>query len=110
MTGTTNLQVLDKHGNLVNEEEYPMPEHTAQPLIQAVTDELRGVRKIKLLSYGDDAVTDELRGVRKINLLSYGDDAIRVQTVMESCLTKYYGGREIEYWDRSQSWPGCIKQ
>jgi len=90
MTGTTNLQVWDKHGNLVQEQDYPMPEHTAQPLIQAVTD--------------------ELRGARKSDVLSYGDGAIRAQTVMDSCLTEYYGGREIGYWDRSQSWPGCIKQ
>jgi len=90
MTGTTNLQIFDIHGTLVEEQEFPMPEHTAQPLIQAVTD--------------------DLRGVRTSDVLSYGDAAIRAQRVMDSCLGEYYGGREIGYWNRSHSWPGRTKR
>lgn len=86
----TKLQVIDIKGNVQQDLNFPLPEHTAQQLIQAVTD--------------------NLRGIGKSDVLSYGNNAIRTQTVLDACLTSYYGGREIGYWDRSQSWPGLLKR
>lgn len=82
----TKLQVVDSEGIMLKDLDFPLPEHTAQQLIQAVTD--------------------DLRGIGKSDILSYGENAIRVQKVLDTCLMSYYGGREIGYWDRSQSWPG----
>jgi len=90
MMDGTKLQVFDPEGNVQQDLNFPLPEHTAQQLIQAVTD--------------------DLRGVGKSDVLSYGINAIRTQKVLDTCLTSYYGGREIGYWDRSQSWPGLPKR
>ena len=70
---------------------FAMPEHTAQGLIQAVTDDLRGVSKDS--NY----------------VLSRGDNAIRTSQVIDAALSSYYGGREKGYWDRSESWPGKLR-
>jgi 1,5-anhydro-D-fructose reductase (1,5-anhydro-D-mannitol-forming) len=83
------IQVLDSKGGVVRELAFEFPEHTAQALIQGVTD--------------------DLRGVTKADFLSYGDNSIRTQEVIDACLEKYYGGREIGYWARSESWPGRPK-
>lgn len=83
------IEVLDVDGKVLHKLEFEMPEHTAQQLIQAVTN--------------------DLRGFDKVDLLSYADNAIRAQTVLDSSLNSYYGGREIGYWDREKSWPGRPK-
>lgn len=83
------IQVLDSNGEVVRELAFDFPEHTAQALIQGVTD--------------------DLRGVNKADFLSYGDNSSRTQEVIDACLETYYGGREIGYWTRSESWPGRPK-
>ena len=80
------IKVYNTEGDFVEELTFEMPEHTGQVLIQAVTDDLRGLGK---RSY-----------------LSYGENAIRTQKALDACLISYYGGRESGYWLRSQSWPG----
>ena len=52
------------------------------------------------------AVTDDLRGVGKSDILSYGENAIRAQKVLDIALNSYYGGREAGYWIREEFWPG----
>lgn len=74
-----------------------MPEHTAQRLIQAVTNDLID-RKIKKEPHTNNRRADDV--------LSFGDNAIRTQMVIDTMLESYYGGREIGYWSRSDSWPG----
>jgi hypothetical protein len=83
------IDVLDADGNVVRELCFEVPEHTAQPLIQAVTNDLRGIVVL--------GTTD---------VLSYGDNAIRTNKVLDTVLHSYYGGREIGYWTREDSWPG----
>jgi 1,5-anhydro-D-fructose reductase (1,5-anhydro-D-mannitol-forming) len=83
------IEVLDAEGNLLRElAAFEMPEHTAQALIQAVTDDLRGVVG------------------KKRDFLSHGENAIRTSKVLDTALDSYYGGREIGYWSRKDSWPG----
>jgi predicted dehydrogenase len=62
----------------------PNPPHVAQPLIQAIVDELLG------------------RGTCP----STGESARRTSAVMDAVLADYYGGRHDAFWERSASWPG----
>lgn len=83
------VSLYDENDGLVREYSFEMPQHTAQQLIQAVTNDLRGVDE------GERA-----------DFLSFGDNAIRAEKVLDAVLTSYYGGREIGYWERVDSWPG----
>lgn len=65
--------------------ELPNPPHVHQPLVQTVVDELLG------------------RGTCP----STAESARRTSAVMDAVLSRYYGGREDEFWTRPQSWPGC---
>jgi 1,5-anhydro-D-fructose reductase (1,5-anhydro-D-mannitol-forming) len=67
----------------VEQFDLPNPPHVAQPLIQAVVDELLG------------------RGACP----STAQSARRTQLVMDRVLAAYYGGREDEFWKRPQTWP-----
>jgi len=60
-------------------------EHTAQPMIQVVTNDLLGLHSHECLSNGDNA--------------------LRTQRVLDAALNSYYGGREIGFWTRVQSSP-----
>mmetsp|Transcript_7486 Transcript_7486/g.9974 ORF Transcript_7486/g.9974 Transcript_7486/m.9974 type:complete len:454 (+) Transcript_7486:260-1621(+) len=83
------LNICDGNGEILKTFEFEMPQHTGQGLIQAVTD--------------------DLRGVRKSDIVSYGENAIRAQKVLDTSLNSYYGGREVGYWNREESWPGNPK-
>ena len=63
----------------------PNPPHVAQPLIQTVVDELRGIGKCP----------------------STGEDGLRTQEVMDQALQEYYGGREDGFWNRK--WPQAFR-
>ena len=63
--------------------ELPNPAHVAQPLIQTVVDELRGLGKCP----------------------STGASGLRTQMVMDAALDKLYCGREDGYWLRPRE-PG----
>ena len=89
------IRVFDQEGNLKHELEFEMPQHTAQRLIQEVTNDL-------------NYITEEERGIQS-HVLSFGNNAIRTQEVMDAALTSYYGGRESEFWVR-QDWPGRPKE
>jgi len=78
-----SIQIFDSGGKKLRELVFSMPEHTAQSLIQAITN--------------------DLRGLGKSDVLSYGENAIRTQKVLDTCLSSFYGGREIGYWNRHQS-------
>ena len=97
------IKVLDKDGNTVVEQSssfssFDMPEHTAQRLVQAVTNDLID-RKTKK---GSPQTNDR----QQADVLSFGDNALRTQMVIDTMLESYYGGREIGYWSRADSWPG----
>ena len=90
------IELLEKDGETVLETfTFDMPEHTAQGLIQAVTNDLI-VRKGKI-PHNPEQQSD---------VLSFGENAIRTQQVIDTMLEGYYGGREIGYWSRVESWPG----
>ena len=80
------ITVHDAQGKFVRELTFDMPEHTAQGLIQAVTD--------------------DLRGMAKKDYLSFGNNAVRTQKVLDQVLGSYYDGRESGYWTRTDTWPG----
>ncbi len=63
------------------------PPHVAQPLIQTIVDDLLG------------------RGTCP----STGESARRTSRVMDAVLHDYYGGREDEFWNRAETWPGRRK-
>ena len=94
MSPTGPVEVLDEDGSTVIESlTFDMPKHTAQRLIQAVTNDLV------------DRKTQH-RHRQRVDYLSFGDNAIRTQRVIDTMLDSYYGGREIGYWSRMDSWPG----
>lgn len=62
----------------------PNPAHVQQPLIQTIVDTLLG---------------------RRAEAPSTGVTALRTQLNMDYVLTKYYGGREDNFWTRP--WPKC---
>jgi predicted dehydrogenase len=61
----------------------PNPATIQQPLIQSIVDELHG------------------RGVCP----STGESAARTSRVMDTALSRYYGGRDDEFWTRPETWP-----
>jgi len=87
------IDILDTNGKLIKTVEFDAPLHAAQPLIQAVVNELRHVKD------GDEEKGD-LRSPAR------ADNAIRTSEVLDSILSSYYGGRHDEYWQRAESWPG----
>lgn len=80
MSADGPVRVYNEKGVLQSEYTFDMPEHTAQGLIQAVTN--------------------DLLGKEKSSFLSYGDNAIRTQKVIDVALQSYYGGRESGFWAR----------
>ena len=48
-------------------------------------------------------IVDELRG--QGTALSTGRSALRTMQAMDAVLADYYGGRDDDFWNRSQSWP-----
>jgi len=80
--GNEPLQLEDAGGTATVAR--PNPPHVAQPLIQAVVDDLLG------------------RGTCP----STGVSARRATQVMDAVLAGYYGGRADEFWKRSETWPG----
>eukprot|EP00569_Conticribra_weissflogii_P007150 CAMPEP_0171350892 /NCGR_PEP_ID=MMETSP0878-20121228/37549_1 /TAXON_ID=67004 /ORGANISM="Thalassiosira weissflogii, Strain CCMP1336" /LENGTH=449 /DNA_ID=CAMNT_0011855935 /DNA_START=342 /DNA_END=1691 /DNA_ORIENTATION=+ len=89
------IEFLDADGNVVKVIEFDPPKHSAQPLIQAVTNELRGVEKTS-----KDGSYELHRSPAR------ADNAIRASKVLDAILNSYYGGRHDEFWSRSESWPG----
>jgi len=79
------VEVYDEGGKLIKTQSFEPPEHTAQNMIQAVTN--------------------DLLGIEKEDFLSVGDNTIRTSRVLDAVLNSYYGGREIGYWSRT-NWPG----
>ena len=61
--------------------------HVEQPLIQMITDELRG--------QGQSPST--------------GESGLRTTRVMDRVLESYYGGRQDAFWTRPDTWPGRRK-
>lgn len=62
----------------------PNPPHVQQPLIQTVVDDLLG----------------------RASCPSTGETARRTSRVMDAVLAGYYGGRDDEFWQRPDTWPG----
>lgn len=87
MSPALPVKHYNEKGELVQELNFEMPLHTAQALIQAVTN--------------------DLRGLETSNVLALGDNAIRSQKVIDVALDSYYGGRESGYWART-NWPGKV--
>lgn len=74
---------LEKNGG-VESFDLPNPPHVHQPLIQTIVDELSGKGKCP----------------------STGESALRTALVMDQVIEAYYGGRQDEFWERPQTWPG----
>ncbi len=74
---------LEKDGD-VQEFNGVLPAHVHQGLVQTIVDELHGRGKA----------------------LSSGESALRTMRVMDTVLNAYYGGREDDFWTRSDSWSG----
>jgi predicted dehydrogenase len=86
MSPSLPVRVHDKTGNIVLELDFDVPEHTAQFMIQAITDELRGLGSKPFISRADNA--------------------IRTSGVLDQALMSYYGNREIGFWNSPELWPG----
>ena len=103
------IQLLDPQDeSLIKEYIFDMPQHTGQQMIQAVTNDLlvKLGRSPSNSGKSNSSSNDDANVV-----LSYGDNAIRTQQVIDACLSSYYGGREIGYWDRPpEMWPGLSER
>lgn len=88
------IEVLDMDGNVVETIEFEAPNHAAQPLIQSIVNELRGVN-----------IDDEQQNYL-VKSPARAGNAIRTSEVLDAILNSYYGGRHDEFWLRSESWPG----
>ena len=80
------ISILDSNGQVVDERTFPTPEHTAQELIQAVTN--------------------EIRGLGSADYISRTDNAVRTARVLDTVLNEYYGDRGIGYGEKDEEWPG----
>ena len=89
------IDILDANGQVVKTLEFDPPQHAAQPLIQSVVDEMLGCGS-------SDGDADELT-----KSPARADNAIRTSEVLDAILGSYYGGRQDEFWSRSETtWPG----
>ena len=86
------IEIYDADNKLTRTLEFDNPEHSAQPLIQAVVNEMRNV---------DTALDGSL-----VRSPSKSANAVRTSDVLDSILGGYYGGRHDEFWKRESSWPG----
>lgn len=93
MSPSLPIQVLDANGNIVNELSFQASKHTAQPMVQCITNELLG------------KATEQ-----ETACISCGDNAIRTSKVLDTVLASYYGGRDDEFWLRPETWPGRPKE
>ena len=91
MSASAALEVRNAVGACVHHLEFEQPEHTAQALVQAATDELRG-------AVGADGA--------RIVCSSRADNAVRTAAALDTALSSYYGGRDDEFWMRPETWPG----
>lgn len=66
----------------------PNPKHIQQPFIETIVRQLNG-----------DGVCP-----------STGVTALRTAQVMDTALSRYYGGREDAFWERPETWPGSRTQ
>ena len=62
--------------------EVPDPPHIQQPLIQTMVNELLG----------------------KGTCASTGASAARASAVMDAALSRFYNGRDDEFWNRPETW------
>ena len=86
------IEVYDADNKLIRTLEFDNPEHSAQPLIQAVVNEMRGM----------DATSDG----SLVRSPSRSANAVRTSDVLDAILGDYYGGRFDEFWKRESTWPG----
>lgn len=86
MSPTSPIYVLDNSGKVKHVVDgFEALDHTAQAMIQAVTDDLRGIRKAPFLSKGQNA--------------------LRTNKVLDMALEGYYGKRDGCFWESADSWP-----
>ena len=69
------IRIFDGNNQMQREIEFEMPQHTAQKLIQEVTNDLRGMKESER----------ELQS----SVLSFGKNAIRTQKVIDTALASY---------------------
>jgi len=107
MSPTGSIELIDTDGETIVETigPFPVPEHTAQRLIQAVTNDLLETKKgrQKTRHDGSNENNANTNATASNDVLSFGDNAIRTQRVIDTMLESYYGGREIGYWERNQA-------
>lgn len=87
MSAAAAVFVVDTAGQTTRQLTFTAPEHAAQPMVQSITDELRGVGGVRCRARADNAV--------------------RTSRALDAVLASYYGGRDDEYWARPHSWPGA---
>ncbi|KAK1734255.1 Gfo/Idh/MocA family oxidoreductase [Skeletonema marinoi] len=92
------IEVLDVDGNVIETIEFEAPMHAAQPLIQSIVNELRGV------DVDDEEERQQQHYLGKSP--ARAENAIRTSEVLDAILNSYYGGRHDEFWTRPESWPG----
>ena len=97
MSASLPVTVCNTNGEMVQELTFETPQHTAQAMIQAVTDDI-------LLRGSPQEGTSAAAAAAPF--LSRADNAIRTSQVIDEVLAGYYGNREPGYWTDPASWPG----
>lgn len=90
------IEVLDAEGRTVRTLRFDAPAHAAQPLIQAIVDELAGRR--------EDRADGEAKRRPSARSPARAENAIRTAEVLDAILSQYYRGRHDEFWSRPKTW------
>ena len=85
------IYVIDTKNDTIEQEitSFDVPQHTTQPLLQMIVNELLEKRQKKAPSRTDNA--------------------LRTSKVLDTVLSSYYGNRDIGFWDHPELWPGLSK-
>ena len=84
------IYVMDANNDTIEQEitSFHVPNHTTQPLLQMIVNELRG---------------------KEGKSPSRTDNALRTSQVLDTALSSFYGNRDIGFWDHPETWPGLSK-
>mmetsp|Transcript_7577 Transcript_7577/g.10106 ORF Transcript_7577/g.10106 Transcript_7577/m.10106 type:complete len:106 (+) Transcript_7577:2-319(+) len=86
MSPSLPIYVLDTNEAVIKTLTFEQPEHTAQRLVQLVTN--------------------EISGAKENTAPSRGENALRTSKVLDTVLAGYYDGRDDAFWERPDTWPG----
>jgi 1,5-anhydro-D-fructose reductase (1,5-anhydro-D-mannitol-forming) len=93
----------DATDTVLQEYKFDPIEHTAQPMIEAITAELLLQRDQMKTPKPTATTIEQLKQKQFPAYISRGDNAIRTSAVLDDVLISYYKTRDIGFWDTTNS-------